>query len=124
MDFALRPILLKALPGVWRHLWRRYGAAWDAASLRGVEGDAAATYFGALGELILRNQDEFAFSRRARRPPTDPVNAMLSLFYTVLMMDCASALEGVGLDSYVGVLHTDRPGRRSLALDLMEERGR
>lgn len=93
----------------------------DDASLRGVEGDAAATYFSALGELILRNQDEFAFSRRVRRPPTDPVNAMLSLFYTVLMMDCASALEGVGLDSYVGVLHTDRPGRRSLALDLMEE---
>ena len=86
-----------------------------------VEGDSAATYFSALGELILRNQDEFAFSRRVRRPPTDPVNAMLSLFYTVLMMDCASALEGVGLDSYVGVLHTDRPGRRSLALDLMEE---
>lgn len=93
----------------------------DAESLRGIEGDAAARYFGVLGELVLRNREEFSFPGRVRRPPTDPVNAMLSLFYTVLMMDCASALEGVGLDSYVGFLHTDRPGRRSLALDLMEE---
>lgn len=61
------------------------------------------------------------FPGRVRRPPTDPVNAMLSLFYTTLMMDCSSALEGVGLDPYVGFLHVDRPGRRSLALDLMEE---
>ena len=93
----------------------------SADSLRGVEGDAAAFYFGAFGELILRNKDELAFPGRTRRPPTDPVNAMLSFFYTVLMMDCASALEGVGLDPYVGFLHVDKPGRRSLALDLMEE---
>lgn len=93
----------------------------DAESLRGVEGDAASRYFGVFDELILRDKAYFAFEGRVRRPPTDPVNAMLSLFYTVLMMDCASALEGVGLDPYVGFLHIDRPGRRSLALDLMEE---
>ena len=89
--------------------------------LRGIEGDAASSYFGVLDELVLRNKDAFAFQGRSRRPPKDPMNAMLSLFYTVLMMDCASALEGVGLDPYVGFLHADRPGRRSLALDLMEE---
>lgn len=93
----------------------------NEASLRGIEGDAAAEYFGVFGELVLRDKESFAFSGRNRRPPTDRVNAMLSLFYSVLMMDCASALEGVGLDPYVGFLHTDRPGRRSLALDLMEE---
>lgn len=93
----------------------------DDESLRGVEGDAAARYFGVLGELILRDKEYFAFPGRVRRPPTDAVNAMLSLFYTTLMMDCSSALEGVGLDPYVGFLHVDRPGRRSLALDLMEE---
>ncbi|HIS40997.1 MAG TPA: type I-C CRISPR-associated endonuclease Cas1 [Candidatus Aphodovivens avistercoris] len=90
-------------------------------TLRGIEGDAAAEYFGVFGELILRDKEAFGFGGRVRRPPTDPVNAMLSLFYTVLSRDCASALEGVGLDSYVGLLHADRPGRQSLALDLMEE---
>ncbi len=93
----------------------------DEASLRGIEGDAAAEYFGVFDELILRDKERFSFPGRVRRPPTDPVNALLSLFYTVLASDCASALEGVGLDPYVGFLHADRPGRRSLALDLMEE---
>ena len=96
-------------------------AAETVASLRGIEGDAAAAYYGVFDELILRSKEAFRFTGRARRPPTDPVNAMLSLFYTVLSQDCANALEGVGLDSYVGFLHTDRAGRRSLALDLMEE---
>ena len=90
-------------------------------SLRGIEGDAAAEYFAAFDELLLREKDFFAFPGRVRRPPTDPVNAMLSLFYTVLARDYSSALEGVGLDPYVGFLHSDRPGRRSLALDAMEE---
>lgn len=90
-------------------------------SLRGIEGDAASVYFGVLNELILREKDSFQFASRNRRPPTDPVNAMLSFFYTVLASNCASALEGVGLDSYVGLMHADRPGRQSLALDLMEE---
>lgn len=90
-------------------------------SLRGIEGEAASVYFGVFNELILRDKESFFFDKRVRRPPTDAVNAMLSLFYTVLASDCASALEGVGLDPYVGFLHVDRPGRRSLALDLMEE---
>lgn len=93
----------------------------DAESLRGIEGNAAARYFGVFDQLVLRNKELFAFPGRVRRPPTDPVNAMLSLLYVTLMMDCSAALEGVGLDPYVGFLHTDRPGRRSLALDLMEE---
>lgn len=91
------------------------------ASLRGIEGDAAAEYFGVFNELFLRDKADFHFSGRHKRPPTDPINAMLSLFYTVLARDCASALEGVGLDPYVGLMHADRPGRQSLALDLMEE---
>lgn len=90
-------------------------------SLRGIEGDAAAEYFGVFDELVLRDKETFRFSGRVRRPPTDAMNAMLSLFYTVLAFDCASALEGVGLDPFVGFMHVDRPGRRSLALDLMEE---
>lgn len=91
------------------------------AELRGIEGDAAASYFGVFDELILRDKDIFHFSGRNRRPPKEPVNAMLSLFYTVLANDCAAALEGVGLDPYVGLMHVDRPGRASFALDLMEE---
>lgn len=91
------------------------------ASLRGIEGDAAAEYYSVFDELLLRDKEAFHFSGRNRRPPKDPVNAMLSLFYTVLARDCASALEGVGLDPYVGFMHVDRPGRQSLALDLMEE---
>lgn len=90
-------------------------------SLRGIEGDAAAVYFSVFDELVLRDKETFGFSGRTKRPPTDATNAMLSLFYTVLSYDCAAALEGVGLDPYVGFMHADRPGRRSLALDLMEE---
>lgn len=90
-------------------------------TLRGLEGEAAARYFDGLGELILQNQEGFAFRGRSRHPPTDPVNALLSFVYTLLAHDCRSALEGVGLDPYVGFLHRDRPGRASLALDLMEE---
>lgn len=90
-------------------------------SLRGVEGEAAARYFGVLDELILQQKDDFSFRERTRRPPTDPLNAMLSFVYTLLANDTAAALETVGLDPYVGFLHRDRPGRASLALDLMEE---
>lgn len=90
-------------------------------ALRGIEGDAAAVYFSVFDELLLRDKDTFSFNARTRRPPTDSVNAMLSFFYSVLSRDCAAALEGVGLDPYVGFLHADRPGRQSLALDAMEE---
>ncbi|MBP3453913.1 MAG: type I-C CRISPR-associated endonuclease Cas1 [Clostridia bacterium] len=90
-------------------------------SLRGLEGEAAAAYFGVLDELILSQKVDFIFDGRNRRPPQDNVNAMLSFAYTLLANDCAAALESVGLDAYVGFLHQDRPGRKSLALDLEEE---
>ena len=90
-------------------------------SLRGLEGVGAAAYFGVFDQMILRNKDAFFFNGRNRRPPLDNVNAMLSFAYSLLTNDCASALESVGLDAYVGFLHRDRPGRKSLALDLMEE---
>jgi CRISPR-associated protein Cas1 len=89
--------------------------------LRGNEGEAAASYFAAFPQLVTVKDEAFAFTGRNRRPPTDPVNALLSFTYTLLVHDCRSALEGVGLDPCVGFLHTDRPGRPSLALDLMEE---
>lgn len=90
-------------------------------TLRGLEGAGAAAYFGVFDEMILSRKEEFFFHGRSRRPPLDRVNAMLSFSYSLLSHDCASALESVGLDAYVGFLHTDRPGRASLALDLMEE---
>lgn len=89
--------------------------------LRGIEGEAAKLYFSEFDNLILQQRKTFAFTRRSRRPPLDPVNALLSFAYTLLARDCAAALEGVGLDPYVGFLHRPRPGRTSLALDLMEE---
>lgn len=93
----------------------------DLNSLRGIEGELSARYFSVLDELILNQKDSFVFHGRNRRPPQDLVNAMLSFLYTILAHDCASALESVGLDAYVGFMHRDRPGRESLALDLMEE---
>ena len=93
----------------------------DLDALRGLEGQTAAVYFGVFDELILNQRETFAFSGRSRRPPLDPVNALLSFAYTLLANSCAGALESVGLDAYVGFLHRDRPGRTSLALDLMEE---
>lgn len=90
-------------------------------SLRGIEGEAAQAYFSVFNTLILNQKDAFCFEGRNRRPPLDNVNAMLSLGYTLLANDCAAALESVGLDPYVGFLHRDRPGRASLAMDLMEE---
>lgn len=89
--------------------------------LRGREGDAARNYFGVFDNLIVAQKDSFSFADRSRRPPTDEVNAMLSFVYSMLAHDVASALEGVGLDPAVGYLHKDRPGRPSLALDIMEE---
>lgn len=89
--------------------------------LRAVEGNAASAYFRQFDQLILQNKNKFRFMRRERRPPLDPVNAMLSFAYTLLTHDCEAALEAVGLDAYVGFLHRDRPGRCSLALDLVEE---
>ncbi|MEM9905169.1 MAG: type I-D CRISPR-associated endonuclease Cas1d [Cyanobacteria bacterium P01_D01_bin.44] len=88
-------------------------------SLRGLEGSGSAAYFQQLKHLI-RNE-QFTFSKRVRRPPTDPVNSLLSLGYALLLHDVQSALNIVGFDPYLGYLHTQRYGRPSLALDLMEE---
>lgn len=96
-------------------------AAEQTDVLRGAEGVGAAAYFGVLDELILRDKIDFFFRSRNRRPPLDRVNALLSFAYALLAHECASALESVGLDAHVGFMHTDRPGRTSLALDLMEE---
>ena len=89
--------------------------------LRGVEGDAAHSYFSVFDELILQQKETFVFHERSRRPPLDNVNALLSFLYVLLAHDVSSALETVGLDPAVGFLHRDRPGRAGLALDLMEE---
>ena len=89
--------------------------------LRGYEGEAATIYFGVFDQLILQQKKDFIFKGRNKRPPLDPVNALLSFVYTLLTNTITSALESVGLDPYVGYLHTDRPGRASLSLDLIEE---
>lgn len=93
----------------------------DLDKLRGIEGDSAEAYFSVFDELIISQKDGFRFEGRNRRPPLDNVNAMLSYVYTLLYHDMISALEVVGLDPAVGFMHRDRPGRLSLALDLMEE---
>lgn len=93
----------------------------DRAELMGIEGLAANHYFAAFPNLILQQKADFPFNGRNRRPPKDAVNAMLSLAYTLVANDTAAALETVGLDPYVGFFHTLRPGRTSLALDVMEE---
>ncbi len=99
----------------------RMEEAMTTEELRGIEGEAAQRYFDGFDSLILQQRDTFSFTKRSRRPPLDPINALLSFAYTLLARDCAAALEGVGLDPYVGFLHRPRPGRASLALDLMEE---
>lgn len=96
-------------------------SAKDKDSLRGIEGNAATIYFRVFNQLILSNQELFSFHGRSKRPPMDPVNALLSFGYSMLTNECQSALETIGIDSYVGFFHTDRPGRASLALDLVEE---
>ncbi|WP_337175623.1 type I-C CRISPR-associated endonuclease Cas1c [Paludisphaera sp.] len=90
-------------------------------AVRGHEGEAGASYFAAFDAMIRSTDPTFRFSRRSRRPPLDAVNALLSFVYALVLHDCSSALAAVGLDPGVGYLHVDRPGRPSLALDLMEE---
>ncbi len=98
---------------------RRVQHAASVEETMGIEGDAANSYFGVFNDLI--RGSGFAFGGRVRRPPTDPVNALLSFVYSLITNECASALQGIGLDPYVGFLHKDRPGRVSLALDVLEE---
>ena len=100
---------------------RRVQRVVDIDVLRGLEGEAANLYFDVFDGMILTQRDTFSMKTRSRRPPLDPLNAMLSFLYTILAHDCEAALEGVGLDPQIGFLHALRPGRPSLALDLMEE---
>ena len=93
----------------------------DLDVIRGIEGEAARAYFNVFGFMVRGDRAAFLFDGRSRRPPRDRVNAVLSFLYALVRGECASALEGVGLDPQVGYLHTLRPGRPALALDLMEE---
>lgn len=112
LDAASKNLLLKS---------RQSFNAIDSNQLRGIEGEAATSYFGVFNQLIKNSDSSFYFGGRTRRPPQDNVNALLSFTYMLLAHEVQSALESVGLDPYVGFLHTDRPGRASLALDIMEE---
>lgn len=100
---------------------RRLRNAGSLDEVRGQEGDVANGYFQVFQHLVRENTEVFQFSGRNRRPPRDPVNALLSFLYALLTTDCVAALEGVGLDPQVGYLHAIRPGRPALALDLLEE---
>ena len=93
----------------------------DTSRIRGLEGEAAAGYFGCFNDLLVMQQEAFSIASRNRRPPQDPMNALLSYLYALLAHECRGALEGVGLDPQIGFLHELRPGRPALALDLMEE---
>ena len=112
---------IKEISASLLHLANAARTCCDLDSLRGYEGEAASVYFGVFDQLILQQKKDFLFQGRSRRPPLDPVNALLSFVYTLLTNTVTAALETVGLDPYVGYLHTDRPGRASLALDLIEE---
>lgn len=116
-DTALLSNAVRYLAGTIRELSR----STDIEVLRGMEGDAARCYFNVFDHMILGQKDHFCFTNRSRRPPLDKINALLSFVYSMLTHDVASALEGVGLDPAVGFLHKERPGRPSLALDIMEE---
>lgn len=100
---------------------RRLESLADLDRIRGIEGDAARTYFANFDRMVRESRDEFRFVRRSRRPPRDRLNALLSFLYALLLNECVASAEGVGLDPQVGFLHALRPGRPSLALDLMEE---
>ena len=100
---------------------RRAMLTQEIASLRGIEGEAAGAYFAAFGHLVRVDDGAFRFAGRSRRPALDRINALLNFLYAMLGHDCRSALESVGLDPQVGLFHADRPGRASLALDLIEE---
>ncbi len=112
-------MLIKAAINHMAASLRRLKSVRSVAEIMGIEGDAASYYFSVLNELL--RGSEFIFGGRVRRPPTDPINALLSFVYSLITQECVSALQGVGLDPFVGFLHQDRPGRPSLALDLLEE---
>lgn len=122
-DYAMRLNVekLKRATGFLQNSIELVASSKSMEQLRGYEGEAASIYFQVLDELILNQKDDFYFYGRNKRPPLDNVNALLSFSYSLLASNVGAALEAVGLDAYVGFLHRDRPGRMSLALDLMEE---
>jgi len=89
--------------------------------VRGIEGEAGRAYFSSFDKMIKTDRETFRFEKRSRRPPLDPINALLSFLYALVLNDCRAGAEGVGLDPQIGFLHAIRPGRPALALDLMEE---
>ncbi|KGP75379.1 CRISPR-associated protein Cas1 [Desulfosporosinus sp. Tol-M] len=113
--------LLVSIMKLISDLGKKVDKAMDLHTLRGLEGQAANLYFSGFNELILAQKYAFQMTGRNRRPPLDRVNALLSFFYTLLAHEVTAALESVGLDPQAGFLHRDRPGRASLALDIMEE---
>jgi CRISPR-associated protein Cas1 len=119
-DLQHSPAIGKALDGLWE-LIQAVKDETDLDRIRGIEGTGASAYFSVFDLLISASKEQFFFKERSRRPPLDNMNALLSFLYTLLVHDVESALEAVGLDPAVGFLHRDRPGRPSLALDLMEE---
>jgi len=118
---ATDPAAVDAAADMLAHRLRSLAAAETVDAVRGIEGEAAALYFAVFGHLVAQQRDAFPFGDRNRRPPLDPLNALLSYLYTLLRFDAAGALAAHGLDPAVGYLHRDRPGREGLALDLMEE---
>lgn len=118
---AEESILLSAAATKHAHALTRLEHCKTIDEVRGSEGDAAHSYFEVFGAMVREDYDAFTPHGRTRRPPLDRMNALLSFVYTLLRHDCVGAIEGVGLDPQVGYLHTLRPGRPALALDLMEE---
>src|SRR6185437_13189803 len=116
-----QPFVLEAAAKLAQILERLVARRLAVEAVRAIEGEAARVYFGVFDHLIVSQKREFQFRGRSRRPPLDPVNALLSFIYTLLAHDISNALETVGLDPYVGFLHADRPGRIGLGLDMMEE---
>ena len=119
-DHGPDPTVTRAVDAI-ADVIRRVRRATDTNIVRGLEGEAANHYFGAFDAMIVTQRETFSMKTRSRRPPLDPLNALVSFLYTILAHDCEAALEGVGLDPQMGFLHALRPGRPSLALDLMEE---
>jgi len=120
-DAAQDEAPLRKTAGVLSDILKSLPAAADLDTLRGMEGEAARYYFAVFAHMILADRHLFSFAGRNRRPPLDPVNALLSFLYAMLLNDCVSAAQGVGLDPQVGFLHALRSGRPALGLDLMEE---
>jgi CRISP-associated protein Cas1 len=120
-DPAAAEALTKCSDYLWRIIERLRQDDIDTETVRGKEGEAGHAYFSVFDRLIVAQKEGFFFKERSRRPPLDNINALLSFVYTLLAHDCAGACESVGLDPQAGFLHTDRPGRPGLALDLMEE---